>query len=230
MPEITADVNDFSPSISNNTDISYKICDFPVCKETESAMIDFLQVINWKSLPKNTPKHGLIKGFVSDETNNQCVIVLNSIYYYEEYKCIAVYSFSTEGSYRIISDSNGFYVLFKRSKRVLQFDEKNNLTLYKLDIDSFSNKEWDRLGKIGLNGLTSTVAKGDFCISNQHPHIVPIISSAYDTFTWKGDVLYETSARMYLFIVIVVVNAIATSILLSLLIRHKKRVSRGRFS
>ena len=206
----------------NEANMPNEIKGLPVREETADSLAAFLQGIQWKSMPINSLPYGLIKGFACNQQQNKCVLDLNYMYFYEENICKAVYSFCSEGSYEVFSDSNKFFILFNRGNLVLQFDENNNTVLYKLNTERFTYREWDILNNIGLKGNSISITDGDYCIYNQHPRILPIISASYDTFSWKGFILYENSLRKYYFIVIGCISVFSLIILTYFLITKKK--------
>lgn len=207
----------------SETEVLSEIKGLPVYQETPERLADFLQRIEWQSMPVNTPQYGVIKGFACNQQQNKCVVDLNNIYFYEENICRAVYSFSVAGSYDVFSDSDNFFVLFHRGDAVLQFDENNHTVLYKIDTERCTNTEWANIMKIGLRGDSISLAIGDYSICNQHPRIMPVITATYDTLIWKGTVVYETSLRAVTLIVFCCFHILAIIILISLMIKRKRR-------
>ena len=199
------------------------ISGLPAIVLSEQDKIDFLEKIDWKNLPPDTPKRGLIHGFSCDEENDRCVIAINHIFVFEKGKCKTCYSFNSEGSYTLFSERNDFYILFKRGKLILQFNENRVIALYELIQKELGSGEYDKMHNLNLIGTNKSVQHANYTITNRHPSITPHISAAYDTLIWKNQTIYETSFRLYAIITVVIINIIAVFILVRNL---KQRVSR----
>lgn len=205
--------NDAEEDKAEETSIS----GLPVITLSEEEKTDFLERIEWKSLPIDTPMSGFILGFSCDETSDRCVVVLNHVFVFEKQYCKACYSFYSSGSYTVFSEDGAFYVLFHRGGSILQFDENQASVLYKIKNKELHSDEYAKMSKLCLNGTSKSVQSGDYIISNQHPPMKPFISATYDTLIWKDQVVYETSLRLYLVFVVAMINIIAAFILVKIL-------------
>lgn len=196
---------------------------FAVTRESEESTNAFLQHIRWEKVSTDSVKMGLIHGFAVIEEKNICAVLLNNLYLFREQVCEAAYSFYPSGSYTLFSDNGKLYLLFYRSNQLIQFDEKNNITLFTLQMEKIN---WSAYERLGIIGSQKTIQKGDYRITNRNPSIVPFISDMYDTLLWNDMVLYENALRLYWIIIGISIHAIALFFIIKWI--FKMRFSRNK--
>lgn len=220
------------PDIEDKTDNTETIAGFSVTKESDEEMTKYLKNRQWKELPEDNDKQGLIEKFAV--TGDKCAIGLKDrIYIYDHEECVAGYQFVVSGEFRLFSDQENFYIFDVRSKKFICIDETSGAcSLYALTKEAIQ-KESDKLFWLGVftaknvslnkgeydlkyEVTAKTISIGNYTLANRNPAIKPLLTASYDTLCYVNDsnesILYTSTARLTwiaVFLVVILVSSIA---------------------
>ncbi len=220
------------PDIEDKTDNTETIAGFSVTKESDEEMTKYLKNRQWKELPEDNDKQGLIEKFAV--TGDKCAIGLKDrIYIYDHEECVAGYQFVVSGEFRLFSDLENFYIFDVRSKKFICIDETSGAcSLYALTKEAIQ-KESDKLIWLGVftaknvslnkgeydlkyEVKAKTISIGNYTLANRNPEIKPLLTASYDTLCYVNDsnesILYTSTARLTwiaVFLVVILVSSIA---------------------
>ena len=218
--------------IEDKTDNTETIAGFSVTKESDEEMTKYLKNRQWKELPEDNDKQGLIEKFAV--TGDKCAIGLKDrIYIYDHEECVAGYQFVVSGEFRLFSDQENFYIFDVRSKKFICIDETSGAcSLYALTKEAIQ-KESDKLIWLGVftaknaslnkgeydlkyEVKAKTISIGNYTLANRNPAIKPLLTASYDTLCYVNDsnesILYTSKARLTwitVFLVVILVSSIA---------------------
>lgn len=216
----------------DKTDNTETIAGFSVTKESDEEMTKYLKNRQWKELPEDNDKQGLIEKFAV--TGDKCAIGLKDrIYIYDHEECVAGYQFVVSGEFRLFSDQENFYIFDVRSKKFICIDETSGAcSLYALTKEAIQ-KESDKLFWLGVftaknvslnkgeydlkyEVTAKTISIGNYTLANRNPAIKPLLTASYDTLCYVNDsnesILYTSTARLTwiaVFLVVILVSSIA---------------------